>query len=306
MPAGWVLSAFADEAGESAGEQLAALRKAGLDWIDLRNVDGYNVSDLPLADARRLRQRLDAAGVRVGMLGSPIGKCSLDCNLEEDLGKLRHLAAVGNIIGCGSVRIFSYYNSKAEPLQEEGWRAEAVQRLRALKKEASRLGMTLYLENEGGLFGDTVERVQSLLRELRDEDEGARIFGSIFDFDNYLQVGEDVWKAWQTLRDVTDAFHLKESRHTPTNGFEHVPLGQGEVNSLKILQDAKQRGFKGSLSLEPHLTRSPAVLKTGPHGRANVNLDSIGAAGTFQIAAEAAWEVLGSVSSFSSARVTNV
>ena len=44
--ANYILSAFADEASASFPEQLEALREAGIDRIEIRGVDGTNVSAL--------------------------------------------------------------------------------------------------------------------------------------------------------------------------------------------------------------------------------------------------------------------
>lgn len=289
------LSAFADEAADSLDDQLTSLRKGGMSWIDLRNVDGVNVSALKLSHARAIRAKLDAAGVRVSMLGSPIGKVSLDEEAKTCVERLQHLAVVSNIVGCNRVRIFSYYNSKKAPLGESEWRAESLKRLHKLKAEADRLGMVLFMENEPGLFGDTLVRVRSLLAELRDANASARVFGSIFDLDNFLQAGENVWLAWEALRDQTDAFHLKESKRTEGGSFEHVPLGEGDCSARRILADARERGYNGLLSLEPHLSHSPAVLTTGPHGSANRSLKELGPSGTFQVAADAAVALLASL-----------
>jgi sugar phosphate isomerase/epimerase len=69
-------------------------------------------------------------------------------------------------------------------------------------------------------------------------------------------------------------------------------LGTGDVEARKILQNAKTIGFRGALSLEPHLTHSPAVMETGPHGSGNQSLAELGPAGTFQVAADAAIALL--------------
>ena len=313
----WVLSCFADEAADDLDAQILAVLQGGMSCIDLRNVNNKNVVDLTMQEARVVRAKLDRAGIRVNMLGSPIGKCSLDVDPQVDVVKLQKLAVVGNVVGCNRVRIFSYYNATAQdgggggggeqggPLTSEDWRKASLQRLQNLKAEANKLGMVLFLENEGGLYGDTVEHVLSLFQVLRDDntnDNAPQIFGSIFDFDNYLQVGEDCWQAWLQLRECTDAFHLKESRKvraavkegedSAQESYEHVPLGTGDVEARKILQNAKTIGFRGALSLEPHLTHSPAVMETGPHGSGNQSLAELGPAGTFQVAADAAIALL--------------
>jgi len=173
--------------------------------------------------------------------------------------------------------------------------AGSSERLRVLKAHAEQLGLVLYMENEPGFYGDSVHKVQQLLSELHDADPDPKVFGSIFDMDNYLQAGEDVWAAWEALRDVTDAFHLKDSKLNRDGKFEHVPIGAGDCSALRILADAQQRGFNGSLSLEPHLMHSTSVMVTAPHGEANSNLAGLGPAGSFQVAVDAVHSLLGSL-----------
>ena len=87
----WTLSAFADEADMQIGEQIRALHEAGYRYIDLRGVNGYNITELPEDEARTVRRRLDDADIRVHMFGSPIGKIDIADDFEIDHLKLMHL-----------------------------------------------------------------------------------------------------------------------------------------------------------------------------------------------------------------------
>lgn len=49
--------AFADEASPDIDGQIAALRENGLDGLEIRNVDGVNVSDISAAKAREVRKK---------------------------------------------------------------------------------------------------------------------------------------------------------------------------------------------------------------------------------------------------------
>lgn len=279
----WTLSAFADEAGGSLDEQIAALQRAGIRYIDLRNVDGHNISALPLDHAEKVREKLDAAGIRVAMFGSPIGKIDIADDLQIDLDKLRHLGQLSKILNCRAVRIFSYYNRKERrPFQD--WRQESFRRLQALRDEAERLGLVLYHENEGEIFGDHPQENLEIARTFRD----GRTFRIIFDFSNFNISGDDVWKAWELLRDVVDGFHLKDS----DTSKQHVPLGQGAGYVRQILSDALQRGWQGPMTLEPHLTHSKAVMATGPSGKPNQQFSELTPAESFHIAAQTATQLL--------------
>ncbi len=278
----WTLSAFSDEAGNSIEDQMAATREAGLRFLDLRGVDGFSVAALPLENARLIRRKLDAAELKVQMLGSPLGKIDIADGFESEAEQLKHLARIGDILGCQSVRIFSYYNKGGA--EHDKWRAESLSRLSQLRDVARAEGLVLFHENERHIFGDLGADVLSIARELRDEGS----FKMIFDFDNFNQSGEDVWAAWQVLAEVTDAFHLKDS----TEGNQHVPVGQGNGRVREIIADALGRGWSGLVAVEPHLQHSQAVMATGPSGQANQAFSQMSANEAFQVACGAARQLL--------------
>ena len=285
----WILSAFADEAATGMDDQIRACTEAGIDHIDLRNVDEVNIVDLPLDHARAVQEKLDAAGVHVCMYGSPIGKIDLADDPEIDRQRLRHLGELKKIFGARAVRIFSYFNDKTQA-DEAAWRREALDRLRQLAELAADLDLVLYHENELKIFGDTCRRICVLRDEVhRLHPESFKL---IFDFDNFNQLDEDVWENWLQLRDDVEAIHLKESKKQPDGSFQHVPAGQGDGHIVRILQDLADRGWEGPLTLEPHLARSPAVLATGPHGQANQSLADLDDFGCFQLAASEAVRLL--------------
>lgn len=255
----WILSAFSDEAGASCEEQIAALQRASLTHIDLRSVDGFNISELPHDNAREVKKKLDDAGITVNMFGTPLGKIDIGEDFESDRQKLHHLGEIAPVLDCFALRIFSYYNK--ENRSEDEFQQESLRRLNLLKEDARRFGLVLFHENEHGIFGDTIERSLILAEELRDE----KTFKLIFDFDNYNHAGDDVWQNWERLRNATDAFHLKDS----TKEQQHVPVGQGNGRVREILRDAHERGWIGPLSVEPHLSHSKAVRATNVSGQEN-------------------------------------
>lgn len=279
----WLLSAFADEAGDACDEQIAALQRAGLHYLDMRGMDGFNITTLPLDQARKIKQQLDVAGLKVGMFGSPIGKIDIADDVAIDLQKLHHLGDLAPILSCHAVRIFSYYNKAERPHKE--WQQASLSRLRQLRDVAEQRGLILYHENERHIFGDLGADVLAIADALRTGPDGA--FRLIFDFDNYNQSGENVWENWLQLRAVTDAIHLKDSKTQ-----QHVPVGQGTGFVREILNDALQRGWHGPLSIEPHLSHSGAVAATGPSGVANVEYAKMSPRDSFHAACQAATELL--------------
>ena len=278
----WVLSAFADEAVESIDGQIQALQRAQIRNVDLRLVDGYNISELPLDRARQVQKRLHDAALGVCMFGSPIGKIDIAEDFRIDLDKLVHLGKLADVFPCRSVRIFSYFNKGR--LSMDRWRNESLSRLQRLRDLAAELNLVLYHENEKHIFGDHCAQIMMLAEQIRD----GEVFKLIFDFDNFHQSGDDVWENWLLLRDSIDAFHLKDSDQNK----QHVPVGQGAGCVRQILEDARSRSFCGPLSVEPHLKHSVAVMATGAHGNEYEAFADMTAADCFQRATEVAIRLL--------------
>ena len=284
LPSNWTLSAFSDEAGISLDAQIDAARRAHLQFIDLRSLDGFNISAFPVQSARAAKAKLDDAGLKVQMFGSPLGKIDIADDFDSELQKLRHLSELAPLFNCRAVRVFSYFNDHGAPKGE--WEAIALDRLTQLRDEAKALGLKLYHENERHIFGDLGRDVLKITA-LRDEH-----FATIFDFDNFNQSGEDVWATWELLRDVTDSIHLKDS----TKDNQHVPVGQGNGQVERILRDAISRGWSGPLAVEPHLTHSAAVAATGPSGNQNEAFSAMLPVDSFHVAVETAQQMIARVS----------
>lgn len=84
-------------------------------------------------------------------------------------------------------------------------------------KIADGYGITLYHENEKGIYGDTAERVAAIKKNV----SGLKF---VFDPANYVQVGEDVAAALDKSGADAAYFHIKDA--IKTTG-EIVPAGEG-------------------------------------------------------------------------------
>ncbi len=280
----WTLSGFADEASENTPEQIAACLVGGITHIDPRNVDGHNITDLPLDHAKRVAEQYETAGLRVNMYGSPIGKIDITDDIQIDLDKLDHLGKLKDLFGATGVRVFSYYNkSNADKAK---WQQESLDRLKRLRDRAGDLGLVLFHENESDIFGDHPEDV-ARIAQLRD----GQTFKLIYDFANYIRTGVEPSQCWAMFKDQTDCFHLKDQMQDG----QHVPIGRGDTDAEAILRDAVESGWQGPCVIEPHLTHSQAVVATGAHGAGDVSLAGMSPAQSFQVATKAAHELIASV-----------
>ena len=92
------LAAFADEASSSLSGQIEALKRNGIDYLEIRGVNGKNIADISAAEAHEYAKILADSGIKVWAIGSPIGKVRIDSDLEEHRERLRHICSLAKIL----------------------------------------------------------------------------------------------------------------------------------------------------------------------------------------------------------------
>ncbi len=237
------LSAFADEYSESFEEQLKGLLGFGISNIEIRHLDGKNVSVLEKKEAVEAKKLLDAYGVRASAIGSPLGKIRLDGNMGEHLETARRIFEYANLFDTKLIRIFSFYAPEGRKITE--MKGEVFDALEKLVVLARNFGVTLCHENEARIYGD----IPSRCRELIDHFDGE--LKCVFDMGNFVLEGVDPYpEAYELLREHVAYFHIKDAC---SNGAI-VPAGKGESRIREILSAHREYSREDFfVSLEPHL-----------------------------------------------------
>ena len=233
--------AFADEASPMIDGQIAALTRNGLQGLEIRNVDGENISAISLDKAREVRAKLRDKGLAVWSLGSPIGKTEItQDNMPEVIASIRHSLEVARVLGAANIRMFSFYMPAGQ--DPALYRNQVIDRLRQMAEAARGSGIALCHENEKGIFGDVASRCHDLLTAVPDLD-------AVFDPANFVQCGQDTWEAWKLLGRRIKYLHIKDAMFADGSV---VPAGKGEGQVEKILRAFLEKGGY-ALSIEPHL-----------------------------------------------------
>ena len=92
------LSGFADEIHESIDEQIRVLKELNIHSIEVRGVDGRNISTLSLEETQALADKLTNNGISVSAIGSPLGKISLNDPFEPHLALFDHMMKQAQIL----------------------------------------------------------------------------------------------------------------------------------------------------------------------------------------------------------------
>ena len=228
--------AFADEASPNIDEQIIAMKRNNLAGLEIRNVDGTNVSDITLEKAKEVRRKLDANGLITWSIGSPIGKIRFGTDdFCEHLEKFKHTVEIANILGAENIRLFSFYAPKGEDVAP--YRDEVMDRLGQFIEAAKGTGIDLCHENEKGIYGDIATRCLDIHKTFP-------TLKAIFDPANFVQCRQDTLDAWQMLKPYVKYMHIKDALEDASV----VPAGRGIGNVKQIYAD-----YKGDVTIEPHL-----------------------------------------------------
>lgn len=233
--------AFADEASPMISGQIAAMLRNGLQGLEIRNVDGTNVSEITIEKAKEVEQQLGDAGLRVWSIGSPIGKIDIvKDDFEKHLDVLKHTLDVARTLKSDNIRMFSFYIPQN---QDAGlYRNQVMDQLHRMVEIAAGSGVALCHENEKGIYGDIAPRCAEVLAEVPD-------LCGVFDPANFVQCGQNTLEAWELLKNRIKYLHIKDAMFADGRV---VPAGKGEGNVPAIVKDYLARGGQW-MTIEPHL-----------------------------------------------------
>ena len=238
----FILSAFADEYAQSTEEQLSALCRFDIGNIEVRHLDGKNISVLSSEEVIEAKKMMDDYGIRVSAVGSPLGKIKLDEDMDAHLETARLVFENANILGTKFVRMFSFYPPDGGDITEMKSRVlDSLSRLVILAREH---GVILCHENEAKIYGDIPSRCRELLDFFGGE------LKCVFDMGNFVLEDVDPYEAYGLLKGYIAYFHIKDA----LSEGAVVPAGKGDARIKEIISahtDYSEEDF--FVSLEPHL-----------------------------------------------------
>ena len=246
----FLLSGFADEAGVTIEEQMDALEKNSVKFIEMRAVNGKHVLQWDDAALTVIKCKMDKRGFALSAIGSPVGKSSITDPFDADLERFKRAVYCAKFFGCKYVRAFSFYPPK-EGNREEYW-GEAMRRVKEMVAIAEGNGVIFALENESGIFTDKLEPCIRFFEELK-----SPALCMALDPGNFVHNGVEPYpEAYNALKGYIGYFHIKDAI-----ADKFVPSGEGDSNMAALLKAAYGGGFNGFLSVEPHLNYMADLTK---------------------------------------------
>lgn len=240
----WELSGFGDEIDDDPKIQIAVLQALGANHIEVRSAWGTNIVDLDEGQLQELKKLLEAAGMGVSAIASPIGKVDVSLPVEHEVGRLRRAVNAARILESRYIRIFSFYYG--EHVEVGSIRDAVIERMRALAAVAEDASVVLLHENEKDIFGDIPERVLDIIETV-----GSPALKVAWDAANFVQVGVKPFdEGYAKLRPHLEYLQVKDALFADASV---VPAGEGDGDLLRTVEALKADGYQGFASLEPHL-----------------------------------------------------
>ncbi len=245
------LSGIADEAGKSIEKQIQAHKELGWSHIEVRNVDGKNLTDVDENTFNEIAEKLEKAEMNVCSFGSQIAnwarKISGDFNL--DVEELKRAIPRMQRLHTKYIRIMSYPNDNWD---DSKWREEVMRRLKELAKIAEDGGIILAHENCSGWGGQNPEQAADIIETIN-----SPALKFLLDTGNKPHQKGTPWEVYQKIKDYIVHVHIKDYQ-----GEKAVFPGEGDCRVAEVIKDILASGYKGGFSIEPHMTSVIHLGKT--------------------------------------------
>lgn len=243
------LSGIADEAGKPIDVQIKAHRELGWKHIEIRNVDGVNLTDVPDAKFDEIFTKVNAAGLKVSCFASQLCNWSrpVTNDFAVDVAELKRAIPRMHRFNTKFIRCMSYPNNKEKPLPEAAWKKEVIRRLKELAKMAEDGGVILVHENCDGWGGQGASQTLELLAAV-----GSKSLKLVFDTGNTVFHGQDSYDYYSKVKEHVVYVHIKDGQKKDGKTVACYP-GEGLGAVREICKDRLATAPDGGFSIEPHL-----------------------------------------------------
>ncbi len=249
-------SGISDEAGQSLEAQIRAHKTLGWNHMELRVIEGVNVTALPDDTFDQVFERLQQEGMKVSCFASAIANWArpITCDPQIDIDDLKKAIPRMHRLNTPFIRVMSYPNDPEKPLEEKDWRDEAIRRMKTLAKIAEDGGITLVHENCSGWGGLSAENSNILLGEVN-----SPALKVVYDTGNPITYGQEPWTYYKAVEKDIVYVHIKDAKKIDGKDV-YTFCGEGDGMVREIVKDLLANGYDGGFSIEPHLA---AVIHTG-------------------------------------------
>ena len=188
-----------------------------------------------------VEKKLAAGNIGISAIGSPIGKIGIEDDFAPHFEKFKRAVEIAKKLHTTRIRMFSFYIPEGK--NPEIYHDTVIERIQKMVDYGEANDVHCCHENEKGIYGDTLERVEKLHKAIP-------VLRCVFDPANYIQCGDDPAVNFKALAPIIDYMHIKDALFKDGSV---VPAGEGDGSVPSILKALAETGKPYMLTLEPHL-----------------------------------------------------
>lgn len=253
-----IISGFPDEVSDDPAVQIRALKMLGWNHIDLRSVNGRNVSSLSEKEFDHVLQQCAENDIEIACFGSTIANWSRNVrdSLELDMAEMKNAARHMNRAGVRFIRIMSY---KVDTPVELGNALESIiiGNIKKIVHLAEDNGIVCLHENCETWGGQSCHHSLRLLEQV-----DSPALKLVFDTGNPVSMKDivgagpygyqDSLKFFREVREHVAYLHIKDARRV--NGkTDYTFPGEGQGRVREILGLLAEYEMPIPISIEPHV-----------------------------------------------------
>jgi L-ribulose-5-phosphate 3-epimerase len=242
-------------------EALPVMKEIGMTAAELRVVNDKNILDLDDNELTAAKDALDAVGLPVISVASPLLKCvlpngpELDNHFEHDVFASAHTyddqprlteqaLKVAKFFGARIIRVFSYWRTVRPELCHDA----IVQALSELARLGQKENIVIGLENEHACNIGTAAETARVLDFIPNPN-----LMIVWDPANSLVAGEEPYPGGYSFLRAGRIIHV-HAKDCHMDGDKPVwgPLGTRQVRWKEQIAALLEDGYRGFISLETH------------------------------------------------------
>jgi sugar phosphate isomerase/epimerase len=258
---------FADEASPEIDLQIKATRELGWKYIESRNINGQNLTDISDEKFEWVYGKLNEAGIGVNCFGSTVANWQKQPRSEEDFQKsiaeLQRAIPRMRRLGTELLRGMSFAVPQDEQPDSPELEKIIFSKVNHLVKMCEDAGIIYLHENCMNYGGMSYLHTLKLLDNIK-----SPAFKLLFDTGNPVftrkRIGnppyptQSAWEFYDNVKEFVIYVHIKDCVVIEDKGEIRPPVrftfaGEGSGDVRRIVGDLLRRGYDGGFSIEPHL-----------------------------------------------------
>lgn len=253
------LTGFADEAALGIDGQIKATKELGWKNIESRNISGKNIHNISDQDFDIVYGKLQDAGVSINCFGSEVsnwGK-SIEDPFDITLEEIKRAIPRMKKLKTKMIRIMSYKVRYVNEEPVDQMEEERFRRLREIHKIFSAEGIMPLHENcmnYGGMgWKYTLKLLENVPGLKLVFDTGNPVISNDFSKPKPYP-RQSSWEFYTHVKDHVEYIHIKDAIwDAQSKKITYTYPGEGQGDVVKTVSDAIKNGYKGGISIEPHL-----------------------------------------------------